>query len=116
MSYEYYTSDLRRHTITTDGTEVTWGTPPETGRWYGSVEGWEFRPYQPTTSSIPVIRRKPKRDPWKKYTDGMKKIREVKEISEATKRIEIRPVIVCGWCGAPIPREKKDDPCEYCGK
>lgn len=116
MSYEFYTSDLRRATVATDGSEVTWGVLPETGRWYGSPEGWEFRPYQPTTPTIPaVIRRKPKRDPWKKYTDGMRKIREVKDITEATKAIEVRPVLVCGWCGARIPRGKEEEPCEYCG-
>lgn len=116
MSYDFYTSDLRRHTITTDGTTgVTWGVLPETGRWYGSPEGWEFRPYQPYAPTIPVIRRKPKSDPWKKYTDGMRDIEEVKNVIEVTKAIEIRPVLVCGWCGARIPRGKEEDPCEYCG-
>jgi len=109
--YEFYTSDLRRHTITTDGTKVTWGVLPETGLWHGPVHWGD--PYYPTIPT--VIRRKPKSDPWEKYTEGMKRIREVEDITEATKAIEVRPVLVCGWCGARIPRGKEEDPCEYCG-
>jgi len=116
MSYEFYTSDLRRHTITTDGSKVTWGDYPKTELWVDPAEyGWRY-PYRPISPTIPaVIRRKPKRDPWKKYTEGMRRIREVKDITEATKAIEVRPVLICGWCGARIPRGKEEDPCEYCG-
>ena len=109
-SYDFYTSSSRT-------ASVTWGEHPTTGGaelWHGPAE-WG-QPYQPITPGIPaMIRRKPKRDTWKKYTEGMKEIRKIKEITEVTRHIEVRPVIICGWCGARIPRGMEDDPCEYCG-
>lgn len=115
MSYDFYTSSS--YGVTTDGTGVTWGDPPKTsdmGLWQEHVP-WKY-PYHPITPSIPaVIRRKPKRDPWKKYTEGMRKIREVEDITEVTKHIEVRTVVICGWCGARIARGMEEEPCEYCG-
>ncbi len=110
-SYDFYTSSSRT-------TSVTWGEHPTTGGaelWHGPPEGGWTYPYQPITPSIPVIWRKPKRDTWKKYTGDMKKIRRIKRITEVVRHIEVRPVIICGWCGARIPRGMEDEPCEYCG-
>lgn len=112
MSYDFYTSSSR--SVATDGIGATWGGHPKTGLWVEPIEwGWRY-PYQPTTT-IPIIRRKPKKDRWEKYTESIEKIRRIKEITEVTRHIEIRPVIICGWCGARIPRGMEDEPCEYCG-
>lgn len=115
VSYDFYTSSS--YGVNSDGSGVTWGVCPKTGGaelWYGPPEYWG-EPYQPITTGIPVIRRKPKKDRWDKYVESMKKIKKIKEITEVVRHIEVRPVIICGWCGARIPRGMEDEPCEYCG-
>ena len=107
MSYDFYTS--RSRNVATDGAGALWQRPSTSSLWYGSPEGWEYRPYYPTPQ---VVHRKPKRDPWDKYAEDMK---TVKEITEVTKHIEVRTVVICGWCGARIARGMEDEPCEYCG-
>lgn len=112
IKYDFYTSSSR--SVTTDGTGVTWGDPPRTSGielWHGPMHWGD--PYYPTIPA--VIRRKPKKDPWEIYTEGMREIREIEDITEVTKAIEIRPVLICGWCFARIPRGMEDEPCEYCG-
>lgn len=109
MSYDFYTSSP-------ETASVTWGERPTTDGielWHGPAE-WG-QPYKPITPGIPVIRRKPKRDRWEKYVETIEKIREITDITEVTKAIEVRPVLICGWCGARIPRGMEDEPCEYCG-
>ena len=112
MSYDFYTNDPKT-------ASVTWGQHPTTGGaelWHRPSEGWYWeQPRQPITPGIPVIRRKPKKDNWEKYAKYWKKIKKIKEITEVVRHVEVRPVIVCGWCGARIPRGMEDEPCEYCG-
>lgn len=110
VKYDFYTSSSR--IATTDGTGVTWGDPPRPNLWIEPVK-WGY-PYQPTITPA-VIHRKPKKDRWEKYVKNWKKIKKIKELAEVTRHIEIRPVIICGWCGARIPRGMEDEPCEYCG-
>jgi len=119
VRYDFYTSSSRSATSGGTGKVALRGHPTigGAGLWHGPLE-WEYRyPYQPTiTPAIPaIIRRKPKKDRWEKYVKDWKKIKKIKELADVTRHIEIRPVIICGWCGARIPRGMEDEPCEYCG-
>jgi hypothetical protein len=110
MTYEWYTT-------TTDNSRGTWTLPTagnvtKYGGWSHPYY-WEDR-WKPSQPQSPVIVRYPKK-PKLKWKPFIKKNKRIPNIGISDVRIEIRPVMVCGWCGARIRRGDEEKVCPYCG-
>jgi hypothetical protein len=102
MTYEWYSSGNR---------SVTWTDKTVLNEWLS--HDWINEPtriwtYPPTVYRYPKNEKKK----WQKYVKPKDKVIFPEDV---IRNIEVRPVMICGWCGARISRGKEDEPCEYCG-
>ena len=106
MNYEWYEDFGLGSVVDKYHSNIgTWAVP------YGKLwfkKGMVY-PYGPSVVRYP----KKMKPQWEKLIGTKRKI-ERKNVPVVV-QVEIRPVMVCGWCGGRIKRGAEEEPCEYCG-